>query len=208
VGIQIRQTIGYRAFMSNCFIVFCDEKHEGIIVDPGPRKNYNDVLEAEGVTLKAAALTHGHLDHVLGAAEARREFSIPLAMHADDEFLLKAVIKSTSAYALPEIEVPEVDRWLEHGDKIEFGNCALEVIHTPGHTQGCICLYSPGHLITGDTIFQASIGRTDLPGGDYEQIIDSIKKRILTLPKETVIYSGHGPETTVGIETDSNPFLQ
>ena len=207
--LKIRRVIADPLFYSNCFIVSCPETSEGIVIDPGNRNEAVFAAAAEeGVKVVAVVYTHGHIDHVGGAAEAKAVFGAPLLMHEADDAALAMLPQQAASFGLPEVEVPTMDRALHDGERIEFGGCGLEVIHTPGHSPGGVCLYGYGHLFAGDTLFQGSIGRSDLPGGDGEQLIESIKTRLLTLPPETVVHSGHGPDTTIGEETKYNPFLQ
>lgn len=208
MALQIRTTIADPLFQSNCYILYCDETGEGIISDPGKPGSFEDILKEENVTLKAIVNTHAHLDHVLGVAEIKRIYDIPFKLHEDEKRLLSIVNDHALSYGLPEIEVPEVDEWLTDGQKISFGNQSVEVVLTPGHSPGGICLMSPGHVIVGDLIFRGAIGRFDLEGGDHDTLLRSIHERILTLPPDTRLYPGHGPSTTVEREAAENPFLQ
>ena len=206
--LRIRRVIADPLFYSNCFIVSCPDTSEGIVIDPGNRNEAVAEAAAEdGVTVVAVVYTHGHIDHVGGAAEAKGVFSAPLLMHEADNAALALLPQQAASFGLKSVEVPTIDRALRDGERVEFGGCGLEVIHTPGHSPGGVCLHGCGHLFAGDTLFQGSIGRSDLPGGDGAQLIESIKTRLLTLPPETVVHSGHGPDTTIGEEADHNPFL-
>ena len=206
--LRVRRVIADPLFYSNCFIVSCPDTAEGIVIDPGNRNEAVAEAAAEdGVTVVAVVYTHGHIDHVGGAAEAKGVFGAPLLMHEADNAALALLPQQAASFGLKSVEVPTIDRALRDGERVEFGGCGLEVIHTPGHSPGGVCLYGYGHVFAGDTLFQGSIGRSDLPGGDGAQLIESIKTRLLTLPPETVVHSGHGPDTTIGEEADHNPFL-
>lgn len=209
MSLNIRVVISDPLFQSNCYIVSCPETAEGIVIDPGIRiGDIAGAVEDEGVQVTAVVNTHGHIDHVAGAAEARRRFNAPFILHEAERAILDNLDNSASNFGLPPVEYPQVDRWLSDGDTVKFGRLSLRVIHTPGHTPGGICLLGGGHLFSGDTIFLGSIGRHDFFGGNFETLINSIVTRILTLPEETIIHPGHGPETTVGREKALNPFLQ
>lgn len=207
MALQFFRSVGDPLFQSNSFVLYCDETQEGVIVDPGAVDAYESELRERAVTLTAIVNTHGHLDHVYGATQTQRRFNIPFCLHTGDRFLLENLNTYTAGYGLPPLEEPTVNRWLEHGDIITFGCINLEVIHTPGHSPGGICLYYPGHLFCGDTIFAGAIGRFDLPGGDEAALFSSIHERILTLPPDTILHPGHGPDTSVGREAAHNPFL-
>ena len=182
--------------------------NEGIIVDPGPVHTFKSQLERAGIKLTAIVNTHCHLDHVFGVAQTKREFNIPFYAHKGEQSLLETLNVHTANYGLPPIEDPEVDSWYEDRQVFKFGNCQIQIIHTPGHSKGSSCLYSEGHVVTGDTLFARSIGRTDLMGGDFDTIIDSIKNKLLTLPEESIVYPGHGSTSTIGDEKLKNPYLQ
>lgn len=196
------------AFAQNGFLVTCVGSEAGILVDPGAA--VAAMLEAarvQGISVEAIVLTHAHLDHVEGVARAKRETGAPVLLHRDDEELYHAAPVQAQWFGVQVEAPPPVDRYLAEGDTLRFGDCTLDVRHTPGHAPGHVILVGDGVALTGDCVFAGSIGRTDLPGGSLERLMDSIRRHILTLPDETVLFSGHGPETTVGHERASNPFL-
>jgi len=201
----------YRAlgeFMSNCYIVACDETNQALVIDPGIQHPWiQSCVTENNLTVAGIILTHGHLDHIGGADWVKGWSGAPVAIHEADADYLTSPALNGSLYFGMHVQAAPADRLLRDGDEVRAGNLRFQVIHTPGHSPGGICLYSPGHLFAGDTLFAGSIGRTDLPGGGHRTLIESIKTRLLTLPPETVVYPGHGPSTTVGDERAYNPFL-
>ncbi|MEN8141580.1 MAG: MBL fold metallo-hydrolase [Thermodesulfobacteriota bacterium] len=195
-----------------CYVLGCEESGKGVIIDPGGNEEQIlAIVEEEGLTIEAIINTHGHPDHVCGNGPLKEATGAPIIMHElDDDFFQRSeVISYFAMLGLP--ASPPVDRRVKDGDRIDFGNQSLEVILTPGHTPGGICLYSGSDLFTGDTLFVGAIGRTDFPGGDMAQFMTSIKERLLTLPDETVVWPGHGyggSRSTIGDERRSNPFIQ
>ena len=168
--------------------------------------------EIDNVNLKYILLTHGHFDHIAGIkpinAPMPNEESRPyVLMHKSDMDWVNRVNEYMPMMGMPEITVPKIDRFVEDGEIIKLGNLEISVIHTPGHTQGGVCYYVENNLFSGDTIFRESVGRCDLPGGDFDKIVESIKTRIFTLPDNTLIYPGHGKPTSVGWEKEHNFFM-
>lgn len=197
--------------MANCYLVYCADTMEGILIDPGAQgKAIGEESRKRGVDVKHIVNTHGHHDHIGGNYDAAAETGAGILIHREDASLLTDAGKNLSSFLGEKSRSPEAAGLLEEGDVIKFGNESLEVIHSPGHTRGGIALYSADGAVcfTGDSVFQGSIGRTDFPGGDYDTLISSIKEKIMTLPDETVLYPGHGYETTVREEKRSNPFLR
>lgn len=195
--------------MANCFILGCESTKEAVVVDPGDDAD-RILMELSKSDLKVKYLinTHGHFDHV-GANKRMKEVTGgEIAIHPDDEIMLGELSQSASMFGLSAENSPPADILLNDGDEIAFGEISLKVIHTPGHSKGGICLYTKGHLFAGDTLFKNSIGRSDLPGGDYDTLISSIKEKLLGLDDETIVYTGHGPETSIGDEKRLNPFLR
>lgn len=195
-------------FASNCYIIACPTTGEGAVIDPGvPDPWIKRVLSQEGIKVTAIILTHGHVDHIGGVEWVRSFTGAPIWIHADDVPMLGDAALNGSAFFGEPITAPAPDRLLAEGDVAAVGTLRFDVLHTPGHSPGGICLYTPGHLIAGDTLFAGSIGRTDLPGGNFEGLIDSIRTKLLGLPPETAVYPGHGPSTSIGDEKEYNPFL-
>jgi hydroxyacylglutathione hydrolase len=194
-----------------CYILSCEETGEGLIVDPGG--NEDEILAAcksGNITVKYIVNTHGHPDHVCGNRYLKDATSAKIVMHAADAdfFGQERVEQFFSQLGLP--PSPPVDKRVTDGDVIDFGRESLEVIHTPGHTPGGMCLYSKPHLFTGDTLFAGGVGRTDFPGGSTQELLQSIKERLLTLPPDTIVWPGHGyggERSTIAQEKSSNPFL-
>ncbi len=176
-----------------------------MIIDPGAstRQILNDVEEL-GLNIKLIVLTHGHMDHIGAVKGVKEATGADMAIHADDVRFLRRLSLST-VYNLSFPSSP--DRLLGDGDSIDIGDLHFTVLHTPGHSPGGICLLGHGVLFSGDTLFNYGIGRTDFPGGSHNQLMNSISTRLMALPDDTVVYPGHGPDTTIGIERRGNPFL-
>ncbi|MCG8619831.1 MAG: MBL fold metallo-hydrolase [Desulfobacterales bacterium] len=195
--------------MANCFILGCENTKEAVVIDPGDDADrILMALAKEELTVKYLINTHGHFDHVGANKRMKETTAAPIAIHAGDAPMLTELSRSAAMFGLSAENSPEADQLLEDGDEITFGEITLKVIHTPGHSPGGVCLHTPGHLFAGDTLFAGSIGRTDLPGGDYDTLISSIKTKLLGLDEDTVVYTGHGPETSIGNEKRMNPFLR
>lgn len=195
--------------MANCFIVGCEETKEAVVIDPGDDAD-RILMELAKSELKVKYLlnTHGHFDHVGANRRMKDVTGAQLAIHAEDEPMLEQLSQSALMFGLSAENSPPADFSLNEGDEIKFGNLSFKVIHTPGHSRGGVCFYTDGHIFVGDTLFAGSIGRTDLQGGDYDTLISSIKTKLLPLDEDTVVYTGHGPETTIGKEKRVNPFLR
>lgn len=196
------------AFAANCYLVACDRTREAVIIDPGGDADFIlQQVKQDNVTVKHIINTHGHVDHVAANDEVRKALNAPILIHEKDAEMCKKPHASLAVF-VGRLKMAEPDRLLKDGEKLEVGDLVFEVIETPGHTKGCITLSVNGALFTGDTLFAGSIGRTDLPGGNFAEIISSIKNKLLVFPDDTVVYPGHGPESTIGDERRHNPFLQ
>jgi glyoxylase-like metal-dependent hydrolase (beta-lactamase superfamily II) len=203
-------------FMKNGFVLGCERTREAVYIDPGDEVGQLlDFVAAEKLTVVHILLTHGHIDHVSGVAEAKRRLGAPVHLHKDDLFLYDNAVATGRVFGM-EIEAPPpVDRFYEGRAPIVFGDYAVAVHHTPGHCPGGVCLaVTPGlksatvpSLFVGDTLFAGSIGRTDLPGGDYPTLMRAITEVLFAFPDDAPVFSGHGPETTIGRERTSNPFV-
>jgi len=196
-------------FAENCYLVVDEQAGECAIVDPGEEAGLIlHKVEATGTKPVAIWLTHAHLDHVLGVPKVVAETGVPVWLHPADRPLYDAVPDQAEWFGLPRPErLRAPDHDLAHGARLSVGTLSVEVRHVPGHSPGSVCLVGPGIAIGGDVLFAGSIGRTDLPGGDLETLIASIERELLPLPDDTILYSGHGPETTIGRERHTNPFL-
>ncbi|MCK6478882.1 MAG: MBL fold metallo-hydrolase [Planctomycetaceae bacterium] len=197
-------------FVENTWVAFCPRTREGVVVDPGfEPEGVLSLLRKERVKVLGILATHGHIDHVWGAAALREATGAPFRMHPADGYWLEALERQAAMFGLePPSALPVVDRPLAEGERIRFGDALLETLHTPGHSPGGVCFHDgAGTLFSGDLLFQGSIGRTDFPGGDFPTIVRSIRGRIFALPGGTVVHSGHGPDTTVGEEKAGNPFV-
>jgi hydroxyacylglutathione hydrolase len=194
----------------NCSVVGDETAHEAMVIDPGD--DLDDVLaivRKHNLTVKQIVITHAHIDHVGGAMKLRRATGAPILLNENDYDLLKMLDVQATWLGMARPGKVEIDHSPAQGAEVTAGALKASVLHTPGHTQGSICLYFPGEkkLIAGDTLFAGSIGRTDLPGGSFEKIIRSLHEYLLPLPDETVVVPGHGPLTTIGEERVTNPFL-
>ena len=193
---------------ANCYIIGCPETGEAAVVDPGgDADRILARLKARGLRLRYIILTHGHVDHIAALGEVRDATGAEVLIHAADADMLTDPTRNLSFFMGRRLRFSPAERLLADGDTIEVGTVRLEVVHTPGHTPGGICLKTDDLVITGDTLFAGSVGRSDFPGGNHRQLIRSIKERLLCLPGHTRVYPGHGPETTIGEEKRYNPFL-
>lgn len=196
-------------YAANCYLFSCKDTGEGIVIDPGGEAELvAERLERDKIKAKAIVLTHSHGDHIGGVNQLRELLDIPVWAHEDEEELLLDADKNLSSTMIIGATTVEADLLFRDGDSFEIGDCKLEIIHTPGHTKGGACLKIGDIIFTGDTIFRESIGRSDLPSGDSQTLIESIKSKLLSLDDDIKLYPGHGLSTTVGHERAFNQFLR
>jgi len=201
-------TLTNGAFAENCYLVADPDTGDAAIVDPGEEVGlFRARLAHEHWTLRAIWLTHAHVDHVAGVA-GFRDTPVPIYLHPADRVLYDRSPAQAAMFGLTMEAPPPPDHELVDGGSVAVGAYAFGVIHTPGHTPGGVALVGHGAAFVGDTLFAGSIGRTDLPGGDLEALLASVHDRLFALPDETVVYSGHGPATTIGVEKKDNPFVK
>jgi len=202
------ETIIVGPLETNCYLVSCPETMECAIIDPGAEPEAIFRLIAEkSLKPKVILNTHGHIDHIGANKDIKEKFDIPLYIHSEDSSMLKSVLQSEMGIFLGAKESPPADHFFEDGEEIDIGKSSLKVIHTPGHSPGSVSFLGDGFLLSGDTLFYGGVGRTDLPGGSWQELVDSIKNKILTMPEEMIVLPGHGPHTSVGQEKRSNPFI-
>jgi len=204
----------FNPFQENTFLIY-DETKEALVVDPGcytdaEKLKFKKLIEEKELKLKGIISTHSHLDHVFGNKYIMDTFNVGLTIHKDDLQTLQMLSYTAEKYGIPNVdESPNPTNYIAEGEQIKFGNSFLDVVFVPGHAPGHIAFIShkDNFVINGDCLFLGSIGRTDLPGGNHEQLLDSIRTKLFTLPENFTVYCGHGPSTTVGFEKSKNPFF-
>jgi glyoxylase-like metal-dependent hydrolase (beta-lactamase superfamily II) len=201
-------------FHKNGFVLGCEETREGVVIDPGDEVDQLlAAVERRRLTIAHILLTHAHLDHVTGVGRAKQALGVPVWLHRDDHFLYERVEQQGLMFGMRVDPQPPVDRFYDGESRLRFGRYAIRVLHTPGHCPGGVCLAvtrdgeSASTLFVGDTLFAGSIGRTDLVGGDMDTLLRSIREVLFAFPDDTIVWSGHGPVTTIGQERRTNPFL-
>ena len=208
--VEIRQlTLG--PIQTNCYLVCCEETYQAAVVDPAwDGRSIVATAENDGYEITHILLTHTHFDHVGGLSEVKNISGAPIYVHPDAIEMLNNTTMSAAFFGVRVPPPPQPDEMLEEGQLIRVGKLEFQVLDTPGHAPGHVSFYLQKYrvLLDGDVLFQNGIGRTDLPGGDYEVLMNSIKKKLLTLPKETKVFSGHGSPTTIAEELRGNPFIQ
>jgi hydroxyacylglutathione hydrolase len=208
---MIHEILPVGPLQCNCSIIGDETTHEAMVIDAGD--DIADVLAAiakHNLKVKQIVITHAHIDHIGGAMKLRAATGAPILLNQNDSALLKMLDVQAAWIGMAAPGKVEIEQSIGDADKVQAGPLVAQVLHTPGHTEGSICLYFPleKKLIAGDTLFAGSIGRTDLPGGSFDKIIRSLHEKVLALPDETVVVPGHGPLTSIGAERESNPFLQ
>ncbi|HTE32295.1 MAG TPA: MBL fold metallo-hydrolase [Chryseolinea sp.] len=208
------QSFVFNPFEENTYVLY-DETKECVIIDPGcydgdEKKELLDYIQSNELQVKKLLNTHCHVDHVLGNDFVKQTFNVKLFMHELDVPVLKAVNVYAPSYGFYQYQETTPDEFLAEGDKVEFGNQSLSVLFVPGHAPGHIALYSEKDklVVSGDVLFYNSIGRTDLPGGNFETLMESIRKKLYILPDDVIVFPGHGPKTSIAFEKRSNPFTQ
>ncbi len=205
--IQIK-TLVLGPLLNNCYIIYAEGQTEALLVDASFDSNrIVEAINSLGLSLKYVLITHGHIDHVVGSGLIRDETGAKIMIHRDDLLLYDHVQEQGQMFGFHVDKLPQPDGFLDDGQHVAIAGISIQVIHTPGHSPGGLCYLLGDNLFTGDTLFQGSIGRTDLCGGDYEQLIKSIKEKLFPLGEEISVYPGHGEGTQLGRERMTNPFL-
>ena len=208
---MIHEILPVGPLQCNCSIIGDEITRDAMVIDPGDDiANVLAIIQKHKLQVRQIVITHAHIDHVGGAMKLRQATGAPILMNQNDYALVKMLDVQAAWLGMKSPGQVEIDRSVGDADKVEAGPLVADVIHTPGHTEGSVCLYFSAQkkLIAGDTLFAGSIGRTDLPGGSYEKIIRSLHEKVLALPDETLVVPGHGPLTTIGDEREGNPFLK
>ena len=202
-------------FQKNGYVVACEETREAVVIDPGDEVDMLlDAVASQSLQARSILLTHAHVDHVTGVARAKNALHVPVYLHRNDQFLYDAAPQQAALFGLHCDAQPPIDRYYDPAETLRFGEYEVSVHHTPGHCPGGVCLAigkkgsKKEDLFVGDTLFAGSIGRTDLPGGDYATLIRSITQVLFAFGDAARVYSGHGPQTTIGQERRTNPFLR
>lgn len=199
-------------FQQNCTLLWCEETHRGAVIDPGgDLERIEQAIAEMKVSVDKILLTHGHIDHAAGADELRQRLGVPIeGPHRADLFLLEHLVDTGPSYGIDGARNVVPDRWLSEGDEVAIGNMSFDILHCPGHSPGSVVFVNAGQrfAIVGDVLFRGSIGRTDLPGGNHQQLLDSIAQKLLPLGDDMGFICGHGPSSNIAHERTTNPFLQ
>jgi len=207
---MIHEILPVGPLQCNCSIIGDEQSREAMVIDPGDDiEQVLGIVRRHGLTVKQIVITHAHIDHIGGASKLKHATGAPILLNSNDQMLVKMLDVQAGWLGMRSTGTPEIDSSPTQGDKVQTGKLVADVLHTPGHTEGSICLYFPTEkkLIAGDILFAGSIGRTDLPGGSFKKIMESLLGPVLALPDDTIVVPGHGPLTTIGKERESNPFL-
>jgi glyoxylase-like metal-dependent hydrolase (beta-lactamase superfamily II) len=207
---MIHEILPVGPLQCNCSVIGDESTREAMIIDPGDEiEDILALVRKHNLTVKQIVITHAHIDHVGGAMKLRSVTGAPILLNQNDYGLLKMLDMQAKWVGMASPGKVEIDQSVGQADTVQAGSLVASVLHTPGHTEGSVCLYFPAEkkLIAGDTLFAGSIGRTDLPGGSFDKIIRSLHDKLLALPDETMVVPGHGPLTTIGEERETNPFL-
>jgi glyoxylase-like metal-dependent hydrolase (beta-lactamase superfamily II) len=211
---MIIETRAVDPFQKNGFVVSCEATRDAVFIDPGDEApELLSYIERNRLNVRYILLTHAHVDHVAGVAAAKRALTAPVCLHRDDLFIYDRAVETGLMFGLPVERPPAVDAFYTASQSFSFGDYEITVHHTPGHCPGGVCLaagqkgQSATDLFVGDTLFAGTIGRTDLPGGNYETLIDSIRRVLFAFGDNAIVHPGHGPDTTIGRERRTNPFL-
>ena len=208
---MIHEILPVGPLQCNCSVIGDETTREAMVIDPGDDiEDVATIISKHNLKVKQIVITHAHIDHVGGAMKLRALTGAPILLNQNDYALLKMIDVQATWVGMESPGEVKIDAELAHGENLSAGSLSANVLHTPGHSEGSVCLYFPAEklLIAGDTLFAGSIGRTDLPGGSFEKIMRSLHQRVLALPDDTVVIPGHGPKTTVGDEREGNPYLK
>ena len=201
-------TIPVGPFQMNCYILADGQTDNCLIIDPGDEpERLITFIEENGYRPQRIINTHAHIDHARRVADIQKHFDIPYYLGQEDLPLLNTLTDQGRMFGLDTSEPPQITGFLKDGERFPLGSLSLSLLHTPGHSPGSFCVYTPGHVFVGDVLFRDSIGRTDLYAGNLETLLRSIREKLFILPDDTVVYPGHGPTTTIGYEKQNNPFL-
>jgi len=208
---MIHEILPVGPLQCNCSVIGDEVTREAMVIDPGDDiEDIAAIIRKHNLKVKQIVITHAHIDHVGGAMKLRALTGAPILLNQNDSALLKLLDVQATWIGMASPGAVKIDGELGHGENLSAGSLSASVIHTPGHTEGSVCLYFPAEklLIAGDTLFAGSIGRTDLPGGSFEKIMQSLHQRVMALPDETIVVPGHGPKTTIADEREGNPYLR